>query len=393
MAGKSSASAVVHQPRYDVEQVRQYARACGWATVLEQVAGINEELLDPSREHPCPKCGGTTRFRLIDSDAGAVRCNQCFPRGCGDGFASVSWMLGLKFIEAVRAVAEFLGVPPLSPAEVAKALAVHRVQRFVGPSGPASPHAARSGHQAGAGHVSANGHAIHRKQSVDPAEKLKFQEWDTGNISIFNLWAMKKKPITLAAVQAIGARPARYQDRYNVIAMPIYGERYTDAPAVPPVGYCLYNITGGTLPIFALDKKTNRWVHSEDKKIKVTAGSNTPGIIADVARLAAATTIWKVEGPSDLLTLLSLPDLPPDHAVITNGHGANQRPTPWIVELFRGKRAFVVGDADKPGQEGAAEWGKAISTVAESCRLVKLPYEVTENHGKDLRDWALEGNQ
>ena len=60
--------------KLDTETIRA-AAAGRWLEILERVAGIPRDLLDPSstQEHPCPKCGGETRFRLMNADAGAVR--------------------------------------------------------------------------------------------------------------------------------------------------------------------------------------------------------------------------------------------------------------------------------------------------------------------------------
>ncbi|MEM8494352.1 MAG: primase-helicase zinc-binding domain-containing protein [Planctomycetota bacterium] len=63
------------------------AATCRWREILTSVAGIPGDLLD-GRNHPCPRCGGTDRFRLIDADAGAVFCNQCFRERNGDGWPS-----------------------------------------------------------------------------------------------------------------------------------------------------------------------------------------------------------------------------------------------------------------------------------------------------------------
>lgn len=78
-----------------------------WREVLTSVAGIPGDLLD-GRNHPCPKCGGTDRFRLIDADAGAAFCNQCFRERNGDGIAAVGWMLDVDFRGALERVAEYL---------------------------------------------------------------------------------------------------------------------------------------------------------------------------------------------------------------------------------------------------------------------------------------------
>lgn len=87
------------------------AEAAGrWPDILSQVAGIPEGYLD-GKNHPCPLCGGEDRFRLIDPEAGAVLCNQCFSTKNGDGIASVAWHLGLeRQSDAAKLIAEHLGM-------------------------------------------------------------------------------------------------------------------------------------------------------------------------------------------------------------------------------------------------------------------------------------------
>ena len=61
-----------------------------------------------------------------------------------------------------------------------------------------------------------------------------------------------------------------------------------------------------------------------------------------------------------------------------------------MTTVFAGRRVAVVGDADEPGQAGAVKWSKWIAKVAKEARLVKLPYVVETNHGKDIRDFFTE---
>ena len=83
--------------------------------ILEQVAGISHEFLlgnhpveGEYHNGPCPKCGGTDRFRLINSTAGAVFCNQCLSTGNGDFLGAVRWMKDCSFPEAVDLVGKYL---------------------------------------------------------------------------------------------------------------------------------------------------------------------------------------------------------------------------------------------------------------------------------------------
>lgn len=359
-AKQSSTTRPASQPHYDIDFIRSACRGrC--VDILSRLGGISPDLLD-GNHHACPKCGGTDRFRLIDEEAGAIFCNQCASSGIGDVFASLEWITGRKFADVLKLVADHLGIEPSSvPAS-------HKL----------------------------NGH--HPAESADPAENLTFQPWDESTELLAQLWCLTKPPITLPAIRAVGGQLARYRDQYTVLALPIYGESLDKAK---PVGWCLYNITGGQLPKWAKRKPDGTQPAPEWVKVKLTFGSQ-PGIIVDLARLAAAEEVWKVEGPSDLLAFLSLPELPPGVSGVTNANGSKENPPPWVLSLFTGKRARTLHDADKPGQEGATGWtdprshrhhigwAPAIASKAAECRNVQLPYPLADDHGKDLRDYLNE---
>ena len=71
--------------------------------------GIPADCLD-GRHHPCPRCGGRDRFRVLDAERGSLFCNQCFRKGGGDGLAALQWWLGCDFRESLRVAAEFAGL-------------------------------------------------------------------------------------------------------------------------------------------------------------------------------------------------------------------------------------------------------------------------------------------
>jgi len=330
--------------RYDKDLVKQYASG-RWAAIVSTLAGVDADLLD-SKHHPCPRCGGTDRFRVFDDfeETGGAICNQC--GRWGDGFSFLEFLLGERFGPVLARVASHLGIEKSN----------------------GKPGSGKKGSSAAA----------------DPADHLTFQEWTEGNILLARYWCMSKPPITYEAILACGGRFARYSYyslAFSVIALPVYGEKLI---AAPPVGWCIYNITGGTLPG---PKKTQ-------VKVKLTHGSNQPGMIGQVEqlsnRLATASEVWKVEGPSDLLAFYSLADRPPHVAAVTNKAGAGELPVKWQVDLFAGRQARACGDADKPGEAGAATWAGAIATAAAECRHIHLPYPIEETHGKDLRDFLNE---
>lgn len=358
-ATNSSATRRSPQPYYDADVVRSFARG-RWADILSTVGGIPSSVLD-GEHHPCPKCGGTDRFRFTDDGGdGSIICNQCCRHEAGNGFRALEWLTGRKFYEVVTITAEYLGVPP------------------------------------------SNGDASYQANShdADPAEHLELWPWDESAELLAATWCLCKPPITVAAIRAAGGCVARYRGQYTVIALPVWGEQL-DRDGAKPVGWCLYNITGGTLPKWAKRVAGEPPKPPEQVKVKLTHGSR-PGIIADLQRLLSAAEIWKVEGPSDLLAALSIADLPPDVAIITNANGAKENPPAWLPPLFSGRRARVLHDADKPGQDGAMGWkdersgqqrpgwAGAIASTAAECRNVVLPYPLAETHGKDLRDWLNE---
>ena len=325
---------------YDMQAVRS-AAAPRWVEILSQIGAIRPDWLD-GRSHPCPKCGGKDRFRLIDREAGAVLCNQCFRSGNGDGFAALQWLTGHPFSAILPRVAAACGISPIAKSKAAE---------------------------------------------IDPAKDLEFRDW---NESIVSLWCLKKPGILPQALRAVGARLATYRKHHTVIALPVWGEHLDQAD---PVGWCLFAANGVTLPKFSKDKKT------EQVKVKLTYGSR-PGVIGVVRRGSLGI---KTEGPTDLLALLSLADLPPDLTAVCNANGAGENPdnTPWIAELFRGMSTWVVQDCDIPGQQGATEvpradgtfrpgWSPCIARTASECRNVVLPYPIAKDHGPDLRDWLRE---
>lgn len=91
---------------YDIDAIKQSASG-RWVEVLSSVGGISRELLD-GKHHPCPKCGGTDRFRLVDESLGAVLCNQCFNSKNGDGLAAVQWALNASFADACKLLVDYL---------------------------------------------------------------------------------------------------------------------------------------------------------------------------------------------------------------------------------------------------------------------------------------------
>jgi hypothetical protein len=65
----------------------------------------------------------------------------------------------------------------------------------------------------------------------------------------------------------------------------------------------------------------------------------------------------------------------------------------WKAEwnkLFKGMTVYVCHDCDSAGQAANRKVARNLSKVAKEVRIVRLPYTVTPDHGKDLTDWWLE---
>lgn len=102
--------------------------------------------------------------------------------------------------------------------------------------------------------------------------------------------------------------------------------------------------------------------------------------------------IYKTEGPTDLLALISL-GLHDNETACCNAFGAGENPAKltWLDSVFSGRDVVVIHDADRAGRDGAETWAGHLACIADSCRNVRLPYEESETHGKDLRDWVADG--
>lgn len=226
-------------------------------------------------------------------------------------------------------------------------------------------------------------------------EKLAIDKLDFVGFSIaaVSTWCEKKLGITMQAVKACGGVVARWpknlaaEHTHYVIAFPSYGPALLDSD---PKAYVIVNSTGGKLRLF--QGKGNE--PKLEDKLTLGGDYEKTGLIGldGLRRLTEAKVVWKTEGLSDLLALQSI--LPPDcpDVVVTNACGASEIPQAGWLEHFAGKDVRIVHDADTPGQTGAEVWMKAVAQIAEVTRNVRLPYTIEEKHGKDARDWIVEGH-
>lgn len=95
--------------RLDADRIRETARG-RWPVILARL-GVPSELLT-GKHAPCPGCGGRDRFRFDDHDGrGTWICSQGGGEpAAGDGFALLQHVNGWPFPEALKAVADVLGI-------------------------------------------------------------------------------------------------------------------------------------------------------------------------------------------------------------------------------------------------------------------------------------------
>jgi phage/plasmid primase-like uncharacterized protein len=319
-----------------VRAIKEAARG-RWPSILTALGGIPAEALD-GKHHPCFRCGGTDRFRMIDAEAGALYCNGCFSRDNGDGISALQWATGKPFKEVVAMLADYLRVN-------------------------------------GNGHVkSNNGGTSTRQGSKNLAAKIKPilpVSWPL----LLGTYCQAKPPITPDGVRKCGGTVVTW-GHHRCIRLE--GHAPIDAPA--PTAIVLCRIEGQPFP--AIGKLGERKTHTIGKSV------NSWLVCGDVA---TAETIIDVEGITDWLAVASV-GLPPGWAAVTNTAGAKARgklPRPWA----KGKRVIAAGDADTPGVDG--QHGAAVAyhqAGAAEVSLAQLPYPVEKDHGKDLRDWLNEGH-
>ena len=87
------------------------AAAGRWGEILTVICGIDVAILD-GRHRPCPRCAGRDRFRAFGDfeETGGLFCNQCLNEKCSDGIAAVQWLCSCSFPEALKRIADHLGM-------------------------------------------------------------------------------------------------------------------------------------------------------------------------------------------------------------------------------------------------------------------------------------------
>ncbi|MDO4571523.1 MAG: phage/plasmid primase, P4 family [Planctomycetia bacterium] len=197
------------------------------------------------------------------------------------------------------------------------------------------------------------------------------------------------------AVERAGGFLCRYQKSRMCVGFQVFAD---PDPAKSATGYVVAQTDGTPLPKFDRSGK-----QIGEAKYKIVAGTQA-GLIGTEALLAIAKareegtaddlTVIKVEGISDLTALLArIPTEKRSHIVVlTNACGAGEKPKDLWLDVFKALDVVVVHDSDKPGQTGAAVWCQWLQGAAKSVKNVVLPYEISETHGRDLKDFLVENS-
>ncbi len=301
----------------DVAEIKRTA-AGRWAAILSAVAGIPADVLD-GQHHLCPKCGGTDRFRALDDfrETGAVYCNQCFSTNNGDGIAAVQHFAGVDFKTAVRTIEDQVGMM----------------------NGDGYAHTMNGLAKRGA-KKPANVAALTR--GIEPIDAAN-------HAAMLQMYCNGKPPITATGIKECGGVLVRWHDHQCIR---LDGRAPIDNQAVTAV--VLLRTEGTPFPAFG--KLKERKTH--------TAGGSVNSWIS-TGDVATATTIFDVEGVTDLLAVASA-GLPPGWVAVTNTAGAKARgklPRRWAA----GKTTITAGDADKPGVEGQRKSAAAYHRAARPC--------------------------
>ena len=304
--------------KYDIDAI--HGATSGREIELLIAAGFDPAVLDGSH-HPCPKCVGTDRFRLLDKSRGAVFCNQCFKEKNGDYISAVGWLRGLSMKDAIAWCAEWAGVKP-----------------------------------------SGNG----KRPYLTSNGEL--------NESVVDMFLAYNEGITATGLKRIGAYSATLIPDVNVVAIPGFDQAGKD----------LINIC-----MSWMDKELTLFTKAGKQTLRKKTVGKGAALLGKESLTYLKTeklvdVCWKVEGPTDLMSLLSvLPEpLWGSHVAISNAHGASEKPSWMAVVAARAKQVWIIHDNDETGQKGAFRWSEEITAAGAEVKNIQLP----DDYG-DLREF------
>jgi len=307
--------------RWDAAEVKSVANG-RWTVILPALTGIDAAVLD-EKKHPCPKCGGTDRFRCLDAETGALFCNQCFNTKNGDGFAAIQWLKGYTFPEALQAVAESLNLPGSRNGHATNGK----------PRGSAAKPKAK---------LSSNGKA-------KPDDTAKGKPFATGAAAVAALCRMMKPT---------HGPPA---DRWT----------YRDAGGKSVALVLRFNGADGSKEFRPVSLHDGSWF---------LKGPATPRPLYRLPDVATAATVYVCEGEktADAARSLGL-------VAVTSMNGA-QSPDKTDWKPLAGKNVVLLPDHDEPGRKYAAAVA-AILAKLSPLPVVKVVELAGLTDGDDLVEW------
>lgn len=92
---------VIHFKKEDVE----IASNGLWDRIIQDLCGLSGELFNTKKEHPCPLCGGKTRFRFIPRHDLPFFCNHC---GSKSGIEFYRAITGVGYCTAIDDIGNYL---------------------------------------------------------------------------------------------------------------------------------------------------------------------------------------------------------------------------------------------------------------------------------------------
>ncbi|HUP82405.1 MAG TPA: hypothetical protein VM260_27880 [Pirellula sp.] len=348
----------------DFKQVKD---AVSWEDAL---AVYNLSEWNDKRPRECPKCG---KAKLKRSNVG-FGCE-----GCTTGTNPVD------FIAAIL----------LRPAEEIRdeladrfQIAGHRGGRFPRPT-PANP-VKKQVSTPVARELAPDGYSMHSATF----EQRPF------NDGLASLLAIKKKPVTLDAMNRVGCQFASWKqftksNAENVIGLPVYA-----GPNLDLVNWSMYNSTGGL--ISARKKVENKKYETENVATRMAfPGGDRTGIfvsLADRGLLLAGKPIEnlriiKCEGGTDLLAWADRIPAGEPWIVLSSSFGCRWSDSlDWLLPMLTAIKpveCVVIPDCDQAGLDGGMNWARELSAIA-TTKVIRLPFEIGTK--SDVRDYLNAGN-
>lgn len=223
-----------------------------------------------------------------------------------------------------------------------------------------------------------------------PESDVAFQRWTP----IGDRWCAMKST-SPEAVHLFGGSLCRYKGTFYCVAFKVFSDPMKDDPA----GYVVAQTDGHPIPVYNRNGEI-----TGNCKIKTVSGTPS-GLLGEHALsvirtaresgdLSEIKAVFKVEGVTDALALQArIPvDLRRSVLVVTNSAGCAERPKEEYKDAFEGLPVVLIHDQDEPGQKGLSGWKSFLAGRASVLKVVNLPFPMTQNHGKDLKDFFTEGH-